>query len=426
MLMRTLYYFPEVYKNQFLNPENLRRIQEKRLRYIVNFAYRNSRIYKEKFKNAHITPSDIQTLDDLTKIPLITKEEIKEVFPDGIVTCGFTENTCKTETTSGSSGNMLKILHDPPAWSRCNAVVYRDLLGAGVRPWHKYSVMSHIDVTFEEASKKSVFKRVLIIPEMMSEEEHVKLLRIHRPHVVGGHPSLFVMMAKVIEKKGIEDVNPELILVGGEVAYPEYRRYIEKIFKCETFDKYGAYETYSISWECRHHKNHIDADSVLVEFLREGEPVAAGERGEVVVTNLQNRAMPFIRYRLGDVGVPSDELCECGRTLPLIKEVEGKSDDFIVLPSGDLIPSRRVIPPFFAEPRIGQFKVIQDRKTHVLIKISPLDGFTEEIEHKLLKDLERILGESMSVEIEKVDDIEQTGRGKFKRVHRIYAPNLNL
>lgn len=426
MLLRALYYFPKVYKAQYLSPENLRRMQEKRLRYLVNFVYRNTAIYKEKFKKAGIIPSDIQTRDDITKIPLTTKDEIKEVYPHGIITAGFTGENCTIETTSGSSGNMLKILHDPQAKDRCDAVIYRDMLGAGVRPWHRYCVMTHVDLTYEQLLNQSPLSRVLTLPEMMPEEEKVEVLRRWRPHVVGGHPSLLVMMAKVIEKEGIEDMKPELILVGGELAYPEYRKYIEKVFGCETFDKYGAYETYSLSWECDHHRNHIDADSAFVEFLKDGEPVAPGERGEVVVTNLWNRAMPFIRYRLGDIGSPSDELCECGRTLPLIKDVEGKADDFIVLPSGELISSRRVIPPFFAEPSIGQFKVIQDKKSHVIVKIAPLSGFTEEIEQKILKEVQGIVGELMSVEIEKVDVIEQTGRGKFKRVHRLYCPDLNL
>ncbi len=420
-MLRVLYYFPSAYKNQYLSQENLRKFQEKRLRYIIDFAYRNTSFYKEKFRKANLTPHDIQTLEDLPKIPVTTKKEIKAVFPHGIVAPGYTEENCIVESTSGTSGDILKILYNPETYDHTTAVSLRNYLAHGVRPWHRFCVMCRDPVELQRASK-GLFKAIGIL-ESRPEEELVEDLRIHRPHVIGGHPSLMAALAKIAEEKKV-DISPKLILIGGEMAYPFSRAYVERIFKCPTINKYGAYEAGSIAWECREHKKmHIDADTVITEFLKGGEPVSPGERGEIVITNLWNEAMPFIRYRLDDVGSASDEICQCGRTFPLIKELEGKSDDFIVLPSGELVPSTRVVPFFFMVPQIGEFKIIQDGKTHITLRIIPEEGFTEEMGEKVLKGVQNVLGDTVEVELEKVEYIEHRG-SKLKRVQRTFACDL--
>jgi phenylacetate-CoA ligase len=421
-MWRVLYYFPKFFKNQYIKPENLKKFQEKRLRYMVNFAYRHVKVYKEKFKNASIIPSDITTLDDLHKIPIITKDEIKVNYPAGSVTPGYTEQNCIIEHTSGTTGNMLKILYDPISYSCLTAGTYRDHFAQGVRPWHKFCIMCRDPEEFEGATESLM--RTCGILEGRPEEELVEQLRIHNPDIIGAHPSLVASMAKVIEDKGIKDITPQFILVGGEVAHLPVRQYIEKVFSCPTLNKYGAYEAFSMAWECKHRNMHISADSVILEFLKDGEPVAPGERGEIVVTNLWNEAMPFIRYRLEDMGIPSDGTCECGRSFPLVEEIEGKFDDFIVLPSGKLVPSTRVIPFFFIVPKIGEFKMIQDKRTHVICRIVPLKGFTDAMEKALIQKIEAVLGESVGVDVEKVTHIDHTGTGKFKRVQRLFTADL--
>jgi phenylacetate-CoA ligase len=161
---------------------------------------------------------------------------------------------------------------------------------------------------------------------------------------------------------------------------------------------------------------HINADSVLVEFLKEGEPVAPKERGEIVITNLWNRAMPLIRYRMGDIGIPSEEYCECGRGLPLMKDLEGRADDFIVLPSGRAVPPTRLIPPFFLTPHVDQFKMIQETPSDIQIQIVPRGTLSEEEERALLNQIRDVFQEPVNIEIEKVEKIQQEGRGKFKAV----------
>jgi phenylacetate-CoA ligase len=424
-MWRSLLYFPLFYKNQYRSPESLRRFQEARLRHIVTFAYRNVPLYHRKFKECGLTPSDVSTLHHLTKIPITTKEEIKAGFPHESVAPGYSESTCVTETTSGTSGNMLTVLYDKKACEILQAVAFRAYLAQGLRPWHRYCVMCRDPAEFKKATG-TILSRIRGLLEGAPESELVEELRAIKPDVIGAHPSLFVAIAKIIEKEAIIDITPRMLFIGGEMGYPVYREYIERIFGCPTFNKYGAYEAISLAWECSHHTMHIDADSVLMEFVRDGEPVSPGERGEILITNLWNEAMPFLRYRLDDVGILSDEVCTCGRTLPVLKELEGKLDDFIILSSGELIPSTRIVPYFFIVPHIGQFKILQDSPDHVELRIVPQEEFTDAMEEKLVTCIQNVLGETVTVTIKKVGHIDLTGRGKYKRVQRTFKADVPL
>lgn len=411
---KSLYQVGTCYKNQHESREILQKIQLERLKYIVNYAYRESPLYREKFKKKGVDPSDIRTLDDIAKIPLVTKGEIKNAFPQGVIPHHFTKDNCIVKTTSGSSGNVLTVFCDRKAADYLTAVAFRDHLAQGVRPWHTFCIILNNP---EELKKSGSFLyRTVNIPGQISPDEMVSQARIHQPHIMGGHPSTLVAMAHVVERTGITDLTPEKILLGGEVAHPPYREYIEKIFQCETLNRYGACETHSIAWECSHHNMHINSDSVILETVESGEPVSPGEQGEIVVTNLWNRAMPFIRYRLEDIGVLSDTECSCGRTLPLLQSIEGRLDDFIVLPSGELVPPSRLIPFFFYTKQIRQFRVVQEGRPSIKIEVTPGEGFTQEVEDILLENIRAILGESVTVDLERTNNIG-TGRGKLKRVH---------
>ncbi|MGD2250854.1 MAG: hypothetical protein PVF58_20845 [Candidatus Methanofastidiosia archaeon] len=415
MLPQTLYHLPKLYKNQYSHPDTLKKLQEKKLRHIITFAYKNSKLYKEKFKKAQITPLDITTLNDITKIPLTTKNDIKSVFPDGVVPPGFSEKNCIAMTTSGTSGNVFTVLIDSEGRNYSAAVTVRDHLAHGLRPWHKFLTLQHDPAQLKKQSK-NLFYQKKDISGILPQETLVEKAVAYNPDFMGGHPSAYVAMAKVVEEKGIKGITPIKIFIGGEIALPSFRAYIEKVFNCKTLNKYGAYETHSIAWECNHYNMHMNADSILVEFVKDGEPVSAGERGEIVITNFWNKALPFIRYRIGDVGIPSDETCSCGRTFPLIKDLEGRTDDLIVLPSGNVVPPTRLIPSFFMTPYIEAFKVIQDKRTHIHIQIVPRREISEPEEKEFLEEIQTILGEPVDIDIEKVDHIKKVGRGKFKAV----------
>ena len=110
------------------------------------------------------------------------------------------------------------------------------------------------------------------------------------------------------------------------------RAQIEHAFQAECFDDYSTFEFHHVAYECPRHRYHLAADNVAVEFVRDGRPARPGEEGEILLTGLTNNAMPLIRYAIGDVGVPGDEICPCGRGFPTMQLIQGRVDDFVVLP----------------------------------------------------------------------------------------------
>jgi phenylacetate-CoA ligase len=152
-----------------------------------------------------------------------------------------------------------------------------------------------------------------------------------------------------------------------------------------------------------------------MEFIQDGEPVAPGEKGEIIATSLWNKAMPFIRYKIGDVGVLSDEKCACGRTLPVMDTLEGRTGDLLVKASGDIVLPSTVITLFYPYDQIDAFQIVQKKKGEILIKILRGKNYSEKIEKEILEKFYAIFNKGSTIEIEYVDKIEKVG-GKQRAI----------
>jgi phenylacetate-CoA ligase len=190
-----------------------------------------------------------------------------------------------------------------------------------------------------------------------------------------------------------------------------------KIFGSEIFSFYGSEEFGPLAFECKEHQGyHIISDHVVMEFLKENKDVSTDERGEVVVTGLTNYEMPLIRYRIGDIATPSSGRCHCGRRFPMIKQIEGREDDFVTLPSGKKI-SPRMINVIENIPGIKEYQTIQVSKERFVVELVKDNRFSErtisDIKTQIMKGC---LGEKVKVEVELVDKIHRERTGKRRAV----------
>jgi phenylacetate-CoA ligase len=167
-----------------------------------------------------------------------------------------------------------------------------------------------------------------------------------------GYSSSLVLLAKEVHRIGLKSIKPRVMFGNAEVISVESRRFIEEVFGAPYCDQFGCAEIDRSAWEClERHGYHMDIDSVITEFLDPaGEPVSTGERGDITYTSLFNFTMPLIRYSVGDVGVPSDDVCSCGVKLPLMEVVEGRRDSFLTL------PDNRLVSPFAINLEASTFK----------------------------------------------------------------------
>ena len=202
------------------------------------------------------------------------------------------------------------------------------------------------------------------------------------------------------------------IITSGETLTETHRKLIESAFNCKVFNRYGSREFGCVAHECEAHEGlHVMAESFFLEFIKYNKWVNEGELGKIIITNFDNYTMPFIRYDIGDMGIPINKMCSCGRGLPLIKSIEGRITEFIPTPSGKLVPYL-YFNYFFEQygKYIKQFQVIQENIDLIKINIIPDSKFNLKIEEKIKQDLQNYL--EVKLEIKKVNEILLTKAGK--------------
>jgi phenylacetate-CoA ligase len=200
------------------------------------------------------------------------------------------------------------------------------------------------------------------------------------------------------------------------VLHDWQRRIIEEVFACKVTNRYGCEEVSLIACECSRHEGfHINADGVYVEVLRNGRPVKPGERGSVVVTDLTNRAMPIIRYQVGDVAVPSQRLCSCGRGLPLLDSVEGREADFVVTAGEQLISGISLTENFALQvPGLAQLQIIQERVDYFRFRMVRGPEFGPASVERIAALVAQRFGPNTAYDCEYLEQIPQDPSGKLR------------
>lgn len=415
-------------RSQWLSADEICNLQWKKLKCLLKHSYENSLYYHRIFRHLGLSPDDISTYHDFRKIPLLSKHNIIENM-EYIVSKNYTKKALISNSTGGSTGTNLHFYNDKKRVQCVIAFVLRNELWSGLDIGDKRAVLwgAPFDISQQDQLKAKLFNKIFrnlflssydLSDDMM--EVYVQKLNSYNPKVIIGYPSSLYYFSKYIGDNGFEIINPISIISSAEVLYDYQRELIESVFGCKIFNRYGCREFSTIAHECsKHFGMHINAEHVYVECLDEnGEPVASGEVGELVITDLDNYGMPFIRYRIGDVGMISDRVCDCGRGLPIIEKVIGRSFDVVIGTNG-----RRLGGTFWTHilrnyiDGIKQFQVIQESKTEIRIQIV-IDWsiFDSSSIPKLTRKILDYCGDDMGVDFKIVDEIEPTKSGKYRFV----------
>jgi phenylacetate-CoA ligase len=282
-------------------------------------------------------------------------------------------------------------------------------LGDGISQFMRYSLERQMRVDAAEISDE-------ILPVIAA-----KLARF-KPKFLRGYPSALSILARFIEKEGKHTLRPQAILTGAETVFEHQRELFKRVFGCETYSQYCSFEIHPIAVECPTHSgHHISAENVILEIVDEqGEIVPAGEQGRIVITNLHNYAMPFIRYDIGDVGTLSPESCICGRGLPLLSKLHGRVDDVILTRSGKRIPGTVLHRRFLAFFGVEHIQIVQESYDNLMVKLVVNEGVTQEqmdkIRIEVVKEYAGVFGEDMEIGVQFIDRIPLTPAGKQKVV----------
>ncbi len=234
-----------------------------------------------------------------------------------------------------------------------------------------------------------------------------------------GYPSALAKVAAHAKTRGqrLDDLGVRVVFVTSEMLYDHQRELIGNAFGCKVANGYGGRDAGFIAHQCPQGGMHISAEDIVVEIVGPGgELVADGEPGEIVVTHLATRDFPFIRYRTGDIGILAQRMCACGRSLPLLEEIQGRSTDFVIAADGTVMHGLALIYILRDLPGIASFKIVQESRQRVRVQIVAAADFPSATEQRIQDGFRARLGTSVEVTIERVDVIEPERSGKFRYV----------
>lgn len=425
MVLQSLQCLFELNRTQWMKKADAEKRQNKRLRSIIKHAYSNVEFYNRKFKEAGIKLSDIRTVSDLHKIPFTYKSEIQKLPEQEILAKNVNVRKIIAKRTSGSTGIPLKIFFDKKARNYDAASWIRAYLTNGVKPWDKFALV--VD-PHSASQKQPLYNRFGILRREYitifdDVETQIRKLQLIKPNVIQGYPSVLALLAREVKKECLK-FNVKRIFTEAELLNKLSRLNISSGFNCGVYDLFATREFGLIAWECKEHFGyHINSDNLIVEFVRNGETVREGERGEITCTSLTNYAMPLIRYRLGDVGIPLGQECPCGRSLPLMKVIEGRANDLLITPKGKII-SPLIFHPFpFQEleffSKVEQFRIVQEKIDEISIDLVMAESFREDPQESFKiaeKRMKKVFGEKVKVAFNIVERLPRDPSGKLRTV----------
>lgn len=407
----------EARKNQWLDAKSLAKLQTRRLRHIIDYAYRHVGFYRQLFSKERIDPYSIETIEDLCKFPVVTRSELVRAFPKRIVSDEVTIRECVTIHSSGLTGEPGTFLFTRDDWAFHEGIALRPQIEAGVRIGDNVAVITSPRVF----SRNSIYRLLAELGRYRNlsvfEDSRYLLHQLKRfkPTVLKSYPSVLTDLLDLWARSGGPD-DVKAIFSMSEPLSRSVRDQIQDLFDAEIFDLYGATEVTSLAWECGQHRGlHQDMDSALIEILRNGETVSSGESGSIVITSFRSQAMPLLRYELGDVETQGDVDCPCGRKLRLIERVEGKEADMLILPSGRRLRVyvlTEVISWSELASQVARFQIIQEKGDRIRVSIVPGKAYTENTCETVAREMKKVLPEVVDIHVSAVDQIPKEPSGK--------------
>ncbi|MCD4698965.1 MAG: phenylacetate--CoA ligase family protein, partial [Phycisphaerae bacterium] len=329
--------------------------------------------------------------------------------------------------TGGSSGEPLIFYLDKRRQAYDKAARMRTHRWWGVRPAEREAYVWGAPVELNKQDRLKQFRdwltnELLLSAFDLSEQSvgwFVDRLQRFRPKCIFGYPSSIALMCQLAGQAGLKLTNlpVKVVFSTAEVLYDNQKQIISEAFGgVPVVNGYGSREGGFIAHECPEGRMHITSENVIVEFVKDGNPVGPGQSGEIVVTHLDNYAMPFIRYRTGDIGRPSDETCPCGRGLEVIEDLTGRSTDFIIAPDGRWVHGLALIYVIRDIPGVGQYQIIQMDMDSICVRIVLENGFPADGHERIRDGITDRLGAEVRVDVEEVSEIAQDPSGKFRYV----------
>lgn len=402
--------------------ESILREQWNKLLYIIEEAGKNSQYYREKFIIENIIASEIKSPEDLLKISVVTRNDIRQNMEkmrnENLKTCDLIKTA-----TGGTTDSPIQLYLNKECYAqrRAATLYFQQWYGSIIRSPIAYLWGAEQDypkrIGIKDKLKQILFGRVLYLPSSFLNDEvmwhYYHRLKSFKADILQAYPTPLYIFSEFLEKHNLK-LNIRNINVAAEYLYPHQREKIESVFGVKIFNWYGARELGHIATECKYHNGmHINCHGVYIEVIKNGKQVV-DEMGEFVITDLLNTAMPLIRYKINDIGKISNRICPCGSGLPLIEEVGGRYADTFKKRDGSYIPgvalTNRVIKEHHG---IEKLQIVQrDYELYQLNIVKGSDYSEDEVE-RLKHNISNFIHDRIEFEVNIVNDILPEKSGKI-------------
>ncbi|CAM3879485.1 phenylacetate--CoA ligase family protein [Rheinheimera salexigens] len=422
---RTVEVFKQLEQSQWLDTATLQQQQAAKLQSFMHSVYQNVPYYRQLMQQQSLTAANFSQANDLSKLPFLTKQLISAHFSELTAT---NAKDLKRFNTGGSSGQPLIFLLGNERVSHDVAEKWRATRWWGVDIGDKEIVAwgSPIELNAQDKVRiwrDKLFRSTLIPAFDMTEQKLLGFLatiRQIKPKMLFGYPSVYHLLAKTAQQHNIDmsDLGIKVIFVTSERLYPYQRELISEVFAAPVANGYGGRDAGFIAHECPQGSMHLSYEDIIVEIIdSDGQVLANGESGEIVITHLATSEFPFIRYRTGDIGTLSTKSCPCGRGLPILEAIEGRSTDFVVASDGTLMHGLSLIYILRDIPGIEAFKIEQQSVALTDVKIVwPQGQLPDSVINAVNAGFQARLGQDVQINVQQVQYIAAEKSGKFRYV----------
>ena len=420
----------EMESSQYWPRDKLENLRAARLKALLTHAGQHVPYYRDLFTRLGFDPKSANGIESLQALPFLTKTEIR----------AHTERLKSDQAvglapfnTGGSSGEPMaffigkeRVSHDVAAKWRATRWWGVDIGDPEIVLWG-----SPIELTSQDRLRRwrDALMRTQLLPAFEMSAERVagfiEQIRRTRPAMLFGYPSAFAHIARHAQAQNVrlDDLGIKVAFVTSERLYDHQRELIQTVFNCPVANGYGGRDAGFIAHQCPSGGMHLTHEDVMVEIIDpQGQILPHGESGEIVVTHLATRDFPFVRYRTGDIGALDTKMCDCGRTLPLLKDLQGRSTDFLVAQDGTVMHGLSLIYIVRDLAGVKQFKITQESLELTEILLVTDDRFDSSNLESIERGAKARLGAAVTIDVRLVDQIPAEKSGKFRYVISHVAP----
>lgn len=396
-------------KSEQFDKSQLEGIQLEKLKKRVNHAYNTIPFYRKLLDKHNLSPKDIRALEDISKLPIVKKADIRKYgIGKEVVSSSLKRGDSHLVRSSGSTGVPFMALHSMDSWMKQFVYMRCRRMGwAGISFYDRQISMGRRET--EDSNLNFRIKPDHIsLPHFTFDDEKCRqfmdIFYAFKPSFVRCYSQTLAQIARYALDNGL-DAKLKSVLTGGSMLVDKDKKLIEKAFNTEIYESYMAGEIGLIASDCECHRLHVSMERVIVEAVDENGEVS--KSGNVLLTSLDNYAMPFIRYEIGDMANLGSGKCSCGRGLQIVDSLQGRATDVIITPSGKAVHLKFFMKVFGRRQDLMNFKVIQEDSNSIKVYINPEKSFSKAKEEILLKELKDTL-DGMSIEIQRAKEVFQT------------------